>query len=74
MSNIHYLSVNFTCGFVLESMIYLKKELKAISNMEEEFKNYLLEIRGMKTTSSVKEYFKTMPKVKDWFVENGLCD
>jgi 5-methylcytosine-specific restriction protein B len=42
--------------------------------MEQEFQKYLLKIRGMKNTTSTNEYLRTMPKVKDWFVENGLCN
>jgi 5-methylcytosine-specific restriction protein B len=42
--------------------------------MEQDFRKYLLEIRGMKNTTSTNEYIRTMPKVKDWFVNNGICD
>jgi hypothetical protein len=48
--------------------------LTDFSNIVEIFKNYCLTIRKIKHESSVNEYIRAMPKVKEWFVMNGVCE
>jgi energy-coupling factor transporter ATP-binding protein EcfA2 len=40
----------------------------------EKFKTYCVAIRGIKNKSTIKEYIKTMPEVKAWFLENNICN
>ena len=45
-----------------------------MSLVENDFKNYLLNFRKIKNKSSVHLYIRTMPKVKKWFVDHGICE
>jgi hypothetical protein len=42
-------------------------------NIKNLFKSYLLKVHMLKHESSANEYLKAMPKIQQWFIENGLC-
>jgi 5-methylcytosine-specific restriction protein B len=42
-------------------------------NIKNLFKSYLLKVHMLKHESSANEYLKSMPKIQQWFIENGLC-
>ncbi len=44
-----------------------------MNEIESRYKNYLLDVRKMKNETSVNEYIRTMPKVKEWFIVNNVC-
>jgi energy-coupling factor transporter ATP-binding protein EcfA2 len=57
-----------------ERRIHWESLLNDFSDIIEIFKKYCLTIRKIKHESSVNEYIRAMPKVKEWFVKNGVCD
>jgi len=44
-----------------------------MNEIEYRYKNYLLDVRKIKNETSVNEYIRTMPKVKEWFIVNHVC-
>ncbi len=43
-------------------------------NVTSSFKDYLINIHKIETEKSAQDYIRTMPKVKQWFVQNRLID
>lgn len=43
------------------------------TEIQDQFKQYCLDVRKMKNVSSVNEYIKFMPDVQDWFIEKRIC-
>jgi 5-methylcytosine-specific restriction protein B len=55
-----------------------KKQWEALVNdfadIKESFKFYCLNIREIKNPKTVSEYIRTMPKIKNWFINHNLCE
>jgi hypothetical protein len=48
--------------------------LEDYSIIKEQFKQYLVNIHKLKNNKTANEYINNLPKVKNWFLENGLCN
>jgi hypothetical protein len=56
-----------------ERKIHWDSLLEDYSIIKEQFKNYLLDVHKLRNIKTANEYINNFPRVRTWFIENGLC-